>query len=102
MIEFINIAVKTGMRPGELFNMNWGHVIGLDSVPMGPLEDRDIRIFAEGKNKEGYVIPVRHTASHFLSLADAYKERFGDHPKKDNPVFCDAIEPTAEGGRPVV
>lgn len=90
MVEFINIAVKTGMRPGELFNMRWGHVIGLASAPIGELNDRDIRIYAEGKGKEGYVIPVAHTAERFLSLADNFKERFGNYPKKDDPVFCDA------------
>ena len=90
MVEFINIAVKTGMRPGELFNMKWGHVIGLDSVPLGPLEDRDIRIYAEGKNKEGYVIPVAHTANHFLALGELFKERFGAYPKAKDTVFCSA------------
>jgi len=83
------------LRPVELFNMEWGHVIGLASIPLDDFGDRDIRIYAQGKNKEGYVVPVTYTAQHFLSLADNYKERFGSHPTKHESVFVDAY------GKPV-
>lgn len=68
MVEFIFIAVQTGTRPGELFNMNWGHVDGLASAGLDLMKDRNIRIFAEGKYKRGNVIPASHTANSFLQL----------------------------------
>ncbi len=91
MVEFIYIAVQTGMRPGELFNLNWGHIDGLDTAPLDEFGDRNIRIFAHGKNKKGNLIPAAHTSNAFLQLKEAYKTRFGTYPKDEDPVFCDAV-----------
>lgn len=86
--NFIVIAAETGMRPIELFNLNWGHVEGLEEAIRKPLGEQEITIFAQGKGKGPQrLVPKRSAISGFESLRNACKTHFGALPTANDPVF---------------
>ena len=46
---FVAIAVDTGMRPTELYNLNWANIVGFAEGRTKPLAERRIRVQAYGK-----------------------------------------------------
>lgn len=86
--NFIVVAAETGMRPSELFNLNWGHVEGLEDAIKEPMKSRNITIFAQGKGKGPQrLVPKRSAISGFENLRNACETQFGSLPCADDPVF---------------
>ena len=46
MFNFVEFAVETGMRPVELFNLNWGHLEGLEIARQAPANERKLALFS--------------------------------------------------------
>jgi integrase len=85
---FMTIAAETGMRPGELFNLNWGHIEGLDKALTTDMDKRSITIMAYGKGKPPQrIVPKRSAITGFEMLRDACKTQFDSFPSKTDPVF---------------
>jgi integrase len=87
--EFISIAGDTGMRPKEMFNLNWEHIEGLDLSGKTKNVDARIRIHAYGKG----MAPVPHipkfsVAGNLLNIRKIYRFRFKEDPTPQTPVFC--------------
>lgn len=87
---FISVAAETGLRPKEMFNLNWGHIEGLESdaqIRLG--ENASIIISAYGKGKEPQrMVPKNDVVSALLTLRKVFAFRFGREPRDDEPVFC--------------
>ena len=87
--HFITIAVETGMRTKELFNLNWGHIEGLKlRLDRSIGEKQDVYILAYGKGKEPQrMVPTDDAFHAFEYLWDEFKDRHGRPPYDDDPVF---------------
>ncbi|MFC6636679.1 tyrosine-type recombinase/integrase [Sulfitobacter sp. JBTF-M27] len=87
--NFIMIAADTGMRPKEMFNLNWNHIEGLDHARQSRAKEARIRISAFGKGRNpAPLIPKSTVASQLLNIRRIYKFRFGKEPTAEMPVFC--------------
>ncbi|MCM5553335.1 tyrosine-type recombinase/integrase [Pleomorphomonas sp. NRK KF1] len=88
---FINIALETGMRPTELFNLDWGHIVGFKEERNKPIVEQRIRILAYGKGKKPQqLVPNIGAATSFAALWDAFQKVHGRAPRDDEPVFVNA------------
>ncbi|KQO79016.1 tyrosine-type recombinase/integrase [Rhizobium sp. Leaf262] len=85
----IEIASGTGMRPTELKNLNWGHVVGFRSVRVSKLADQDVRFQVQGKGKHGAVVPQLSVIPWLHTLWDAFERELGRGPDDNDPVFAD-------------
>lgn len=86
---FISIAVDTGMRPTELYNLNWAHIVGFEQERNKPIAERRIRIDAYGKGKQPQrLVPNVGVFGAFDNLWDAYTKLHGREPQPDDPVFA--------------
>lgn len=87
--NFIVIAAETGMRPMEMFNLNWGHIDGLKEALKAPVGERAITIIAYSKGKRPQrFVPRRSAISGFENLWHGYNKQFGRFPADNDPVFC--------------
>lgn len=92
---FISIAVDTGMRPTELYNLNWAHIVGFQQERNKPIAERRIRIDAYGKGKRPQrLVPNVGVFGAFDNLWDAYAKLHEREPQPDDPVFANV-----DGGR---
>ncbi|SFV36573.1 Phage integrase family protein [Devosia crocina] len=88
LYAFITVAVETGMRPTELYNLNWAHIVGFESERGRPLGERRIRIDAYGKGMAPrQMVPKRGAFSAFEHLWDAFVATHGRAPGPNDPVF---------------
>jgi integrase len=88
---FIGIALETGMRPTELFNLDWGHIVGFKEERAKPISQQRIRILAYGKGKKPQqLVPNIGAATSFAALWDAFKKVHEREPRDDEPVFVNA------------
>ncbi|MCZ7850681.1 MULTISPECIES: tyrosine-type recombinase/integrase [Agrobacterium] len=85
----IEIASGSGMRPTELKNLDWGHVVGFRSARQGKLQDQDVRFQVQGKGKHGAVVPQLSVIPWLHALWDAFEREVGREPRDDDPVFAD-------------
>lgn len=87
--QFMIIAVETGMRTKELFNLNWGHIEGLRERLNRPIgEKQDIYILAYGKAKEPQrMVPTDEAFGAFEYLWTAQTSLHDKEPDDDDPVF---------------
>lgn len=86
---FISIAVDTGMRPTELYNLNWAHIVGFEQERQKSIADRRIRIVAHGKGKSPQeLVPNVGVFGAFDNLWEGYKRLHRRYPKPDDPVFA--------------
>ncbi|MEP1207823.1 MAG: hypothetical protein ABJM29_13020 [Rhizobiaceae bacterium] len=84
---YVNIAAYTGLRPVELGNLRWKHIIGFKEQRHLPLKDREILIYAFGKTQPREVVPMEHARSSFDLLWDAFIKVENREPYDDDPVF---------------
>lgn len=85
---FITIAAETGMRPGEMFNLHWGHVEGIETILTQPMEEQKLVIIAYGKGRQPQrFIPKRSSYAGFEGLYRLHKKHFGKWPSKNDPLF---------------
>jgi integrase len=92
---FVSIAVDTGMRPTELYNLTWASIVGFDEERTKPMDDRRIRIQAYGKGfQPRELVPNVGAFGAFIDLWEAYSELHGRPPEPKDPVFCNV-----DGGR---
>lgn len=95
LFSFISIAVDTGMRPTELYNLNWAHIVGFQQERHKPIAERRIRIDAYGKGKRPQrLVPNVGVFGAFDNLWDAYTKLHEREPQPDDPVFANI-----DGGR---
>jgi integrase len=88
---FIGIALETGMRPTELFNLDWGHIVGFKEESAKPISQQRIRILAYGKGKKPQqLVPNIEAFASFINLWEAFKTVHGREPTMDDPVFVNA------------
>ena len=91
LLCFINIALATGMRPTELHNLNWGHIIGFAEDRKKPLAERRIRIEAHGKGRNPQqLVPDLDAFGNFDNLWQAFVAMHGREPQPDDAVFVNA------------
>jgi integrase len=94
---FIDVALETGMRPTELFNLNWNHVPRFQEEREKPIEDRRIRILAYGKGRNPQeLVPNVGAIGGFGVLWDAFVAFHGREPKPTDPIFVNATGERAQ------
>jgi len=84
---YVYVAAYTGLRPVELGNLRWKHIINFREQRNLPLKDREILIYAYGKTQPREVVPMEHARSSFDLLWDAFEKVEGREPADDDPVF---------------
>lgn len=86
---FISIALASGMRPTELHNLDWSHIIGFKEERKKPIAKQRIRIAAYGKGRAPQeLVPNVGAFGHFISLWDAFVTLHKREPRMDEPVFA--------------
>ncbi len=89
LLCYILIAIDTGMRPTELYNLRWAHIVGFLEDRKKPIANRRLRILAYGKGKQPQeLVPNVGVFGAFEDLWDAYSKAHGVAPKPTDPVFC--------------
>lgn len=87
--NFITIAAETGMRPGEMFNLNWAHIEGIEDAIRCGFEGQELTILAYGKGRQPQqFIPKRTSYAGFEGQYRLFKSQFGRWPNKKDPLFC--------------
>ena len=84
---YINIAAYSGLRPVELGNLCWKHIINFREQRTLPLKQREIMIYAFGKTSPREVVPMQQARSSFDLLWDAFVKINDRDPDEDDPVF---------------
>ncbi len=84
---YINIAAYTGLRPVELGNLLWKHIINFKEQRLLPIGEREIFIHAFGKTQPRNVVPMEQARSSFDLLWDAFVACQKREPDDDDPVF---------------
>lgn len=88
---FIGIALETGMRPTELFNLDWGHIVGFRQERNKSIAEQRIRILAYGKGKKPQqLVPNIGAFASFDLLWSSFQTVHGREPRDDEPVFVNA------------
>jgi integrase len=88
LYAFISVACDTGMRPTELYNLNWAHIVGFESERRKPLGKRRVRIDAYGKGMAPrQLVPKPGVFAAFEQLWTAFEATHRRMPKSDDPVF---------------
>lgn len=87
--NYIWIAAETGMRPTELGNLNWGHIIGFEEARTQSGNDRLITIIAQGKGRQPTkFVPKRSAITGFINIWAIFATQFGREPNESDPVFA--------------
>ena len=67
LFQFIAIATNTGMRPIEIFQLNWNHLEGFENAGTSVPKDGQLVIIGYGKGKlPSRSIPKNSVLSNFL------------------------------------
>ena len=86
--NFVHIAGRTGMRPKEIFQLNWEDLEGFDPSGKAVSKRSKLVIIGYGKGKRPHrSVPKPSVHGDFVDLWDAQCERFGETPKTSDPVF---------------
>ncbi|SCD22738.1 tyrosine-type recombinase/integrase [Brucella inopinata] len=88
--SYIEIGAGTGLRPTEMKNLNWGHVVGFKEARIKALKDQDVRLQVQGKSKHGNVVPLRTIIPSLHMLWDLFEREVGRPPIDSDPVFADS------------
>ncbi|MEJ5080592.1 tyrosine-type recombinase/integrase [Ochrobactrum sp. MYb379] len=88
--SYMEIAAGSGLRPTEMKNLNWGHVVGFKEVRSKALEEQDVRLQVQGKSKYGNVVPHLTIIPSLHMLWDLFEREVGRSPIDSDPVFADA------------
>lgn len=88
IFAFISVAFHTGLRPTELFNLNWAHIVGFKEERDKPLSERRIRIDAYGKGMAPRrMVPKVSAFSAFDLLWTIFNKTHDREPLPEDPVF---------------
>ena len=88
LLQFVEIAANTGMRPKEIFQLNWDHLEGFSTTGKEVTKETKLVILGYGKGKlPQRSVPKPSVLRNFQNLFEAQKQRFGEEPAKDDPVF---------------
>lgn len=88
---FINMAVETGMRPKEIFNLDWAHIEGLEDFAQQPARKDRLRIVAYAKGKPPRPsTPGANTGTVLLLMRQLCQLWFGEVPTPESLThnFC--------------
>lgn len=87
LLNYISIAVASGMRTIEMTNLNWEHIEGLSERQAGD-DNAVIKIVAKGKGKSPtQLIPQSSVAGPLENLQIIYQHTFGKKVDPTDPVF---------------
>jgi integrase len=88
LYEFINIAVETGMRTKEIFNLNWDHLEGFEESLNKPIDETKLVILAFGKGKlPQRLVPKKTVVSCFHNIWQLHIRTFNKEPDTREPIF---------------
>ncbi len=87
LLDFILIALATGMRPTELLHMKWGDIDGMDLSLREQDVLEDIKIRARGKGKRRRLVPFQGAMMSLSDLYDFWVDDRGRPPTGEDPVF---------------
>lgn len=86
---YIEIAAGSGMRPTEMKNLDWGHVLRFRQCRTKPINEQDIRFQVKGKSKYGDVVPDLGVVAWIHRLWDLFVSEVGREPLDSDPLFAD-------------
>lgn len=84
---YIFVAAYTGLRPVELGNLRWKHIIHFKEQRNAKIADGDILIHAFGKTQPRDIVPMEQAISAFHLLWSVFEKVYGREPNDDDPVF---------------
>ncbi|MEI7609004.1 MAG: site-specific integrase [Rhodospirillaceae bacterium] len=84
---FIILAAYSGMRPGEIFNLNFGDIIGLTEARAEYWKKKDIRIRVRGKTGARTIVTKFNAVPPLRLLGTMWEHDFGNNPGDLDPVF---------------
>lgn len=88
LFAFISVARHTGLRPTEIFNLNWGHIAGYKEGVDQPTKERRVLIGAYGKGKGPQQMVPKTAVINGLDLLWALFEKTHNRkPAPNDPVF---------------
>ncbi|MEP1208453.1 MAG: tyrosine-type recombinase/integrase [Rhizobiaceae bacterium] len=88
LFQFIEIAINTGMRPIEIFQLDWDHLEGFENVRSSRPDEGKLVILGYGKGKlPSRSIPEDSVLSNFSNIWEMQRQHFGSDPSPDDPVF---------------
>ena len=88
LYQFINIAVETGMRTKEIFNLNWDHLEGFEESLSRPIDETKLVILAYGKKKlPQRMVPKKTVVSCFHNIWQLHIRTFDKEPELTDPIF---------------
>ena len=88
LFEFIKIAINTGMRPIEIYQLNWNHLEGFDPTGKTRTIESKLVILGYGKGKlPERSVPKKTVVNNFLSIWEIQKHQFENAPSQDDPIF---------------
>ena len=84
---FVILAGYSGMRPGEIFNLNFGDIIGLKEAKDNLSIKSDIRIRVRGKTGARTIVTKFDAVSPLKLLWTMWRQEYGSDPDDLDPVF---------------
>ncbi len=88
LFQFIEIAINTGMRPIEIFQLNWNHLEGFERAGSSLPQDGQLVILGYGKGKlPSRSIPKNSVLTNFRNIWEIQRKRFDTDPLPDDPIF---------------
>ena len=88
VMAFVKLAGKSGMRPTELYNLNFGDIVGLKKASIEYKEKHDVRIRAHGKVEKSRTLVAKYEAvSTVRMLYAVWEGLFKKSPADTDPLF---------------
>ena len=88
LFQFIEIALGSGLRPIEIFQLNWNHLEGFDPTGDSKTHESQLVILGYGKGKlPERSIPKATVAANFQAVWHLQRNRFQADPSPDDPIF---------------
>ena len=87
LMAFITIAGYSGLRPGEIFNLNFGDIIGLEKARAEHWKGHDIRIRVRGKTGGRTIVAKVNVVAPLRMLGELWYNDFDKEPDDMDPVF---------------
>lgn len=88
LFEFVSIALGSGLRPIEIFQLNWNHLESFDPSGKSKTIDSELVILGFGKGKlPERSVPKATVAANFQAVWAIQRKRFEVEPLPGDPIF---------------